>query len=203
MALSTKQVLNLSIKDVERMGQKELRQAVSTLRSTSRKRYERMEEREMWSPAMRGISSKSPNEDVVFPSIRGMDVTTLRNEFKRYRGFLNAPTSTIKGAKQYEKTQKNIITDVVGENMTEDEVVEFWEIYEEMKESDVGGVLDYKQVMEVVGDVYEERRNPNNRKKRTKRAIKQEVKKRLNKIYEDEQLPAKVYTSKHFDVPTD
>lgn len=203
MALSTKQVLNLSIKDVERMGQRELRQAVSTLRSTSRKRYERMAEKEMWSPAMRGISSKSPNEDVVFPSIRGMDVTTLRNEFKRYRGFLNAPTSTIKGAKQYEKTQKNIITDVVGENMTEDEVVEFWEIYEEMKESDVGGVLDYKQVMEVVGDVYEERRNPNNRKKRTKRAIKQEVKKRLNKIYEDEQLPAKVYTSKHFDIPTD
>ena len=203
MALSTKQVLNLSIKDVERMGQRELRQAVSTLRSTSRKRYERMEEREMWSPAMRGISSKSPNEDVVFPSIRGMDTTTLRNEFKRYRGFLNAPTSTIKGAKQYEKTQKDIITDVVGEDMSEDEVTEFWEIYEEMKESDVGGVLDYKQVMEVVGDVYEERRNPNSRKKRTKRAIKQEVKKRLNKIYEDEQLPAKVYTSKHFDVPTD
>ena len=203
MALLTKQVLNLSIKDVERMGQRELRQAVSTLRSTSRKRYERLEEREMWSPAMRGISSKSPNEDVVFPSIRGMDTTTLRNEFKRYRGFLNAPTSTVKGTKQYEKTQKDIITDVVGEDMTEDEVTEFWEIYEEMKESDVGGVLDYKQVMEVVGDVYEERRNPNNRKKRTKRAIKQEVKKRLNKIYEDEQLPAKVYTSKHFDVPTD
>lgn len=203
MALSTKQVLNLSIKDVERMGQRELRQAVSTLRSTSRKRYERMEEREMWSPAMRGISSKSPSEDVVFPSIRGMDTVTLRNEFKRYRGFLNAPTSTVKGAKQYEKTQKDIIVDVVGEEMTEDEVTEFWEIYEEMKESDVGGVLDYKQVMEVVGDVYEERRNPNNRKKRTKRAIKQEVKKRLNKIYEDEQLPAKVYTSQHFDVPTD
>lgn len=203
MALSSKQVLNLSIKDLERMGQKELRQAVSTLRSTSRKRYERMEEKEMWSPAMRGISSKSPNENAVFPSIRGMDVTTLRNEFKRYRGFLNAPTSTVKGTKQYEKTQKDIISDVVGEDMSEDEVTEFWEIYEEMKESDVGGVLDYKQVMNVVGDVYEERRNPNNRKKRTKRAIKQEVKKRLNKIYEDEQLPAKVYTSKHFDVPTD
>lgn len=203
MALSTKQVLNLSIKDVEKMGKRELRQAVSTLRSTSRKRYERMAERELWSPAMEGVSKSSKNSETVFPTIRGMDTTSLHNEFKRYRTFLNAKTSTPKGFKEYEERQADIISDVVGEEMTDDEITEFWEIYEEMKETDVGGVLNYNQVMNVVGDVYEERRNPNSKKKRTKRAIKREVKKRLKKIYEDEQLPAKVYTSQHFDVPTD
>ena len=197
--MKTQTVLNYTIKDVERLSEKELRVAVSTLRSTARKRYERLLNADIYSPAMRGIMSKSPSTDAVFPTVRGMDTTTLRNELKRYKMFINAPTSTKAGAISYQQKQHDIITDVVGEDLTEEETTEFWEIYEDMKNTGVGGVLDYKKVMEIVGDVYEERRKPSSKLKRTKRAVKQEVKKRLDKIYEDEQLPAKIYTSKHFN----
>ena len=206
MALSTQQILNLSIKEVEKMGEKELRSAVSTLRSTSRKRYERLEEKEQFSPAMKGISTKSTSTETVFPTIKGMDVKTLRNEFKRYRTFINAPTSTLTGAKKYEKQQKSTFTDFFGideSELTDDEVETLWDVFDEMRNSGVGGVLNYRQVSDVVGEVYEERRSPHSRKKKTKRALKTEIKKRLEKIYESEQLPAKVYTSAHFENATD
>lgn len=197
--MKTQTVLNYTIKDVERLSDRELRQAVSTIRSTARKRYERLVDAEISSPAMRGILTKSPDSDLVFPTVKGMDTTTLRNELQRYKMFINAPTSTKPGAIAYNKKQKEIITEIVGDDLTPEETTEFWEIYEDMKQTGVGGVLNYKKVMDVVGDVYEERRKPKSRKKRTKRAIKQEVKKRLDKIYEDENAPAKVYPSKHFD----
>lgn len=202
MALTTQQILGVTIKEFEKMGEKELRSAVSTLRSTARKRYERLAEKEQFSPAMKGISTKSPNEDVVFPSVRGMDKTTLRNEFKRYRTFINAPTSTITGAEKYVEEQKSTFTDFFGINeneLTDDEVETLWDVFDEMRNSAVGGVLNYRQVSDVVGEVYEERRSPHSRKKKTKRALKMEIKKRLDKIYESEQLPKKVYTSAHFE----
>lgn len=197
--MKTQTVLNYTIKDVERLSDKELRQAVSTVRSTARKRYERLVDAEISSPAMRGIMTKSPDTDSVFPTVRGMDTTTLRNELQRYKMFINAPTSTKPGAIAYNKKQKDIITEMVGDDMTPEEVTEYWEIYEDMKQTGVGGVLNYKKVMDVVGDVYEERRKPHNRKKRTKRAIKSEVKKRLEKIYENENVPSKVYPSQYID----
>ena len=195
--MKTQTVLDYTIKDVERLSDKELRQAVSTIRSTARKRYERLVDAEISSPAMRGIMTKSPDSELIFPTVKGMDTTTLRNELQRYKTFINAPTSTKPGAIAYNKRQKEIISEVVGDDMTPEEITEYWEIYEDMKQTGVGGVLNYKKVMDVVGDVYEERRKPNSRKKRTKRAIKNEVKKRLDKIYEDENVPSKVYTSQY------
>lgn len=195
--MKTQTVLDYTIKDVERLSDRELRQAVSTVRSTARKRYERLVDAEISSPAMRGIMTKSPDSELIFPTVKGMDTTTLRNELQRYKTFISAPTSTKPGAIAYNKRQKDIITEVVGDDMTPEEITEYWEIYEDMKQTGVGGVLNYKKVMDVVGDVYEERRKPNNRKKRTKRAIKNEVKKRLDKIYEDENVPSKVYTSQY------
>lgn len=197
--MKTQTVLNYTIKDVERLSDRELRQAVSMVRSTARKRYERLVDAEISSPAMRGIMTKSPDTESVFPTIRGMDTTTLRNELQRYKMFINAPTSTKPGAIAYNKKQKDIITEMVGDDLTPEEVTEYWEIYEDMKQTGVGGVLNYKKVMDIVGDVYEERRKPHSRKKRTKRAIKSEVKKRLEKIYENENVPAKVYPSQYID----
>lgn len=201
MALTTQQILNLSIKEVEKMGEKELRSAVSTLRSTSRKRYERLVEQSPYTPAMRGVSTKSTSTETVFPTIRGMDLTSLRNEFKRYRGFINAPTSTVRGAKKYQEQQKSTFADFFGiyeSELTDDEVDFLWEMLDEMRDNGVGGVLNYRQVAKEIGEVYDSRRNNPNRSLK-KENIKKSVTKRLEKIYESEQLPSKVYTSVHFE----
>lgn len=201
MALTTQQILNLSIKEVEKMGEKELRSAVSTLRSTSRKRYERLEEQSQYSPAMRGVSTKSSSTETVFPTIRGMDLTSLQNEFKRYRSFINAPTSTVTGAKKYQEQQKSTFADFFGideSELTDDEVDFLWEMLDEMRDNGVGGVLNYRQVAKEIGEVYDSRRNNPNRSLK-KENIKRSVSKRLEKIYESEQLPSKVYTSAYFE----
>lgn len=196
--MKTQTVLDYTIKDVERLSEKELRQAVSTIRSTARKRYERLVDAEISSPAMRGIMTKSPDSELIFPTVKGMDTTTLRNELQRYKMFINAPTSTKPGAIAYNKRQKEIIHELVGEDLTDEETVEYWELYEDAKENGAGGVLDYKKVQEVVGEVYKKRRKSNGSKK-TRRTLLKESKKRLEKIYADENSPKKVYPSKHFD----
>ena len=186
---TTEQLLKLNVKQVNRMTESELRQAVSTLRSTSRKRYERIVEKEVYSPAIKELWRGVTN-DVPFPTVRNMDMTTLVNEYKRYSHFLKLKTSTVRGARKFQQGQKKGLVELTGVEFSDEDTVAFWELYDKAKNTGVGGVLNYRQVAETTAEVYEEHPNWNSKK------IISEVEKRLNKIYESENEPPALYPSK-------
>lgn len=154
MRLITDELLRMNQRELSSLTEKELRQVVSTVRSTARKRYERLAERDIYSPAMRAFREGARGDSVI-PTIRGMDITQLRNEFKRYKQFLTAKSSTVKGAKEIKSKLQNAIEDVTGVRMTQDKAEEFIKIYDQAKWSEVGLNVNYRQVMNTVEEIYE------------------------------------------------
>lgn len=131
--MKTKDTLELSQRQLEKMGDKELRRVVSTMRSTSRKRYERIVESEVYSQAAVALL-KSSKGDTVLPSVAGMDRISLLNEYKRYKQFLTSKTSTVTGARKVENKTKSMINDLSGgKNFTDEEVTELFIIADELK----------------------------------------------------------------------
>lgn len=181
MAYTTQQVLDFTQRDLMKLTESELRAAVSTLRSTARKRYERIIEAEVQSPALKalwqGVTGDSP-----FPSVRGMDKGRLQTELMRYKGFLTAKTSTVKGAREYEKKSREAVKDVTGREFSTDEIKRFWDLYESAKDSTIGGMFNYKKVMEVTAEIYDESADTG----ASNSEIMDAIEKRLQEEYERE-----------------
>lgn len=138
--MTTQQILNLTQKELERMTEKELRKAVSVLRSTSRKRYERLVEADVYSQsaiALHRSSSGGIFSDGImgiFPSVKNMDTITLLNEQKRYKQFLMSKTSTVKGARKTTNKTKKLIEDLSGgKEFTDEEITEIFVMADELK----------------------------------------------------------------------
>lgn len=197
--MTTEQILQLNIRELEKLTKKDLRYAVSTLRSTSRKRYERVVESEIYSPAVEALR-KSATKDIFTP-IRGMDVTQLRNEFKRYRGFLKSQTSTVKGARKSNKRLREETAKVTGVDFDDaDEMLHYYSLVDQAEKTDVGGVLNYRVVKDVVEEVFNEKRSKRKtikeENKRFNRSVLKEVEKRLQKYYDEEENPSAIYPSR-------
>jgi len=189
--MTTQQLLNFTQRQLEKATEKELRKVVSTLRSTSRKRLNRIEESGLYSEAVKALKDRAYKSfDYVLPTVAGMDKITLINEYKRYKAFLSSKTSTLAGARKSTKAKQETVSDITGVNLSNEDVVEVLELYDEAKKSNVGGVLNYKKVMETTEEVYKE--HP----EWTKDKILSEVEDRLIKAYEDENSPKAIYPSK-------
>lgn len=188
MALTTKQILNKTQREVASMTEKELRQAVSTLRSTARKRYERIIEAEVYSPAIKSLW-RGVKGDNVLPTVSGMDIVTLRNEFKRYKAFLEKKTSTVTGSRKYMKSTKETAKEITGIDLDDESAIDFWNLYDEAKETGVGGVLNYKDVMEVTADIYDSNSGESSEE------LLEKIKTRLEEIYESENVSSAIYPS--------
>lgn len=131
--MTTQQILNLTQRELERMTEKELRQAVSVLRSTSRKRYERIVEADVYSQSAIALH-RSSGSDGVFPTVKNMDNITLLNEHKRYKQFLMSKTSTVGGARKTKNKTKNLIEDLSGgKEFTDEEITEIFLMADELK----------------------------------------------------------------------
>ena len=131
--MTTQQILNLTQRELERMTEKELRQAVSVLRSTSRKRYERLVEADVYSQSAIALH-RSSGSGGVFPTLKNMDTITLLNEQKRYKQFLMSKTSTVKGARKTKNKTKNLIEDLSGgKDFTDEEITEIFLMADELK----------------------------------------------------------------------
>lgn len=131
--MTTQQILNLTQRELERMTEKELRQAVSVLRSTSRKRYERLVEADVYSQSAIALH-RSSGSGGVFPTVKNMDTITLLNEQKRYKQFLTSKTSTVKGARKTQNKTKNLIEDLSGgKEFTDEEITEIFLMADELK----------------------------------------------------------------------
>lgn len=131
--MTTQQILNLTQRELERMTEKELRQAVSVLRSTSRKRYERIVEADVYSQSAIALH-RSSGSGGVFPTVKNMDSITLLNEHKRYKQFLMSKTSTVGGARKTKNKTKNLIEDLSGgKEFTDEEITEIFLMADELK----------------------------------------------------------------------
>lgn len=131
--MTTQQILNLTQKEIERMTEKELRKAVSVLRSTSRKRYERIVEADVYSQSAIALH-RSSGSGGVFPTVKGMDTITLLNEHIRYKQFLMSKTSTVGGARKTKNKTKNLIEDLSGgKEFTDEEITEIFLMADELK----------------------------------------------------------------------
>lgn len=194
--ITTAQALSYNTRQINQMTTKTLSKVVSVMRSTSRKRYERLEESGVYSPAM-NYMVKSTKGETIFPTVKGMDRVALINEYKRQKTFLEQKTSTVKGARESQEEKRQQISEMFSTEFTDEETTEIWEMVDELQQGEFGGAINYKQIGDTVANVmteYKEKGKPLTRQELFKKA-----KKRLSKIYEDEQRPNKVYASQFFD----
>lgn len=204
--MTTEQILQMNIKQLEKLTPQELRQSVSTLRSTSRKRYERVVESELYSPSVESLRKSATQE--IFTPLRELADEQLINEFKRYRQFLKAPTSTVGGARksnkklreETKKATKNTSLNV--DDLSVDEWLHYYYLVDEARKTEVGNALYYGHAKDTVMEVFNKYRNQRGEtkeeNKKLNRKILKEVEKRLQDIYDEENKPSAVYPSQLF-----
>lgn len=189
-AKTTNQLLNYTQRQLEKLTDKELRQAVSTLRSTSRKRYERIVESEVYSQSATALWKSSGGGDI-FLTIRGMDRTSLYNEYKKYTKFIKSKTSTVKGARTAERSAKNLVEDLSGRrDFSDAEITEIYEMADALKTDTINTIMSSTDRISAVSEVYE----PN----LSKTEIMERARKRMQEQYESENPtePLAIYPSR-------
>ena len=179
--MNTKQALNLNPRTISKMSEKELRKVISTLRSTARKRYERLSQQGFYNLPMKTFSKNSPNKKQVLPTVKGMDKITLRNEYKRYARFLNAKTSTIEGAKKSERQSKEFIESISGRNdFTDSEMNEIFSMADRLNLTDeISHIMSSSDKVTAVIEEY----HPN----RSREEILEKARERVQERYELQQ----------------
>ena len=180
---TTKELLNLTQKDLMNMTERELRKAVSTLRSTSRKRYERLTKADLFKGGSK--AAKELNRGGGLPPVKTLKTRAeLVNEYKRYKKFLKSKTSTVGGARDHrEKLRKalkkgagvELETDTIFDN---DEQLEIYsDILDDLEDSNLYEQY-YKKYMETLTKTIE--KNPD----LTNEEIKEKVEKQVTEWYE-------------------
>lgn len=192
--LTKKEIFNMSRKQLDTMDEKELRKAVSSARSIARKRYERLEEKGIQSPAMGLLMKHREKEgyDIPFPTVNKMDKVTLRNELRRYMGFIGAKSSSIPGAKEIMEKSKQAIFDITGVQFDDKETVDFWSVVDSAKQTEVGQVLNYRLIQSVTAEVMEKN------KELSSTELLEKVKTKLQQVYETENPTNAVYPSEFY-----
>lgn len=196
--MTTEQILRMNIKQLEKLTTQELRQSVSTLRSTSRKRYERVVESDLYSPSVESLRKSATQE--IFTPLRELADEQLINEFKRYRQFLKAPTSTVGGARKSNKKLREETQKATGVDFDTDELLHYYSLVDQARKTEVGGVLDYRIIKEVTEEVFnkrkDKRKETKEENKRFNRSVLKEIEKRLQDIYDEENTPSAIYPSR-------
>ena len=168
---STNQLIKLSGTQLNKLSRKELAQVVSRLDSTANKRLRRFEKKDTTSPATEYVKRTGGKF-----SVKGKNIESLKKEYLRVKGFLEAETSTITGAK---KVRKNVINKLkeFGIDIKENQYDKFFKVYERLKEVDrtVSDKLLKYNVFEEIGNVID---NPNIDD------IVNEMQKRIDEIYQ-------------------
>jgi len=192
--MTTQQLLNLTQRDLENMTEKELRKTVSTLRSTSRKRYERLQKAKVFKSG--STAAKELERGGGLPPVKTLsDKTELVNEYKRYRKFLKSKTSTVKGARSHKEKLREALKKGAGlesENNTifdnDEQLEQYSDILDDLEDSNIYE-LYYKKFMETLAATIEQ--NPN----KSKADIEKIVRDRIDEWYEERRRENGIYTS--------
>ena len=127
---SISDILNMDIRDFNKLGLSDLRKVVGRLVSAVNKRVRRFIKSGISTPATRSLEKSGG-----LLSTKDKDLNQLRTEFARGRNFLEMETSSRKG---YEEVQKKTIQTLQerGVDLTTDELDDVLEVYGRLKDID-------------------------------------------------------------------
>ena len=130
MRMTSKELLNISIKDFNKMSAKELAKAINTLQSVANKRIKRFQEADVKSPALSKYLDRSTRYDG-----DATNINRLRSEFMSVKNFLESPTGSLRGYKKIKRQVTNTLLEhgVDIRNVSYDD---FFELYEKLKDYD-------------------------------------------------------------------
>lgn len=140
---SISDILNMDIRDFNKLGLSDLRKVVGRLVSAVNKRVRRFMKSGISTPATRSLEKSGG-----MLSTKDKDLNQLRTEFARGRNFLEMETSSRKG---YEDVQKKTIQTLQerGVDLTTDELDDVLEVYGRLKDIDpsVSVIMDSSQMI--------------------------------------------------------
>lgn len=124
------QLLNIDIKDFNKLSKSDLSKIVSQMGQAANKRIKRIESKGTSTPATRRVMETGGKI-----SAQGKSLNELRYEYNRAKTFLQSKTSTISG---YKKVRQDISKDLqkAGVRVNEKDLDDFFRIYEDIKAKD-------------------------------------------------------------------
>lgn len=171
---SVTDILNMDIRDFNKLGLSDLRKVVGRLVSAVNKRIRRFMNAGISTPATRALEKSGG-----MLSTKGKDLNQLRTEYARGRDFLNMETSSRKGFEEVQKKTVETLKDR-GVDVTTDELDDIFEVYGRLKEIDpsVGVILSSSQVIGEIAKL-------DNKQDAQTRIM--QAKERYNELYEENQ----------------
>lgn len=126
---SIKDILNMDISEINKLGLKDLRLVVGRLVSAVNKRLRRFEKAGINSPAVRSLKDSGGKL-----SVKDKNLNQLRDEFSRGKNFLEMETSTRAG---YDTTMKKIQDELHtrGVDIEYNDLEKVFEIYNDLKKA--------------------------------------------------------------------
>lgn len=109
---STSSILNMGIDEFVDLSKSQLREAVSRIADTANKRMKSLQKAGLPSAALREAQTYGGRF-----TTRGKGLDELRAEFLRAKDFINAPSSTVKGARSILKQAEKAVKDIYGEDI--------------------------------------------------------------------------------------
>ena len=143
--LSTQQILNMDVNDINRMNTRTIRALGSRLVSSMNKRIRALNKKAPMSQALSGIQNEF--------SIRGLDRNEIRSKIGEMIQFGKMKTSTVKGWNQY---RKNIESKLGGKLSDLENKSTSWETYRNLKDSNhaIFQKLSSDEVLKLTYDEY-------------------------------------------------
>lgn len=143
--LSTQQILNMDVNDINRMNTRTIRALGSRLVSSMNKRIRALNKKAPMSQALSGIQNEF--------SIRGLDRNEIRSKIGEMIQFGKMKTSTVKGWNQY---RKNIESKLGGKLSDLKNESTFWETYRNLKDSNhaIFQKLSSDEILKLTYDEY-------------------------------------------------
>lgn len=126
MSITTRQILNISSSDFNKLSERELRKYVQTLANTANKRISTLRSSGLSSPALSYIESGGKI------STRGKKLNELRSEYMRAKGFLESKTGSVRGARGVMNSTIQMLG-ARGVNINQSQYNDFWKAYERLK----------------------------------------------------------------------
>ena len=132
--LSTQDILDMDIKDIEKLSRADIARMVSQVASAGNKRIANLQKNKLTSEALIGVYSSGGKF-----SVKGKNTTQLLNELKREKQFFSG-SSTVSEVKAETKTiiERMEESGVLGTDRTlsdEDVVKEFWKTMDMLRET--------------------------------------------------------------------
>lgn len=133
----TSELLEMSYADVSKLDLKTLKKVVSQLGAIANKRAERLRKHEIGSSSALVQFDRSGGK----VTVRGKTINQLRREFARTQKFLNAKTSTIRGAL---KTQREMRERLGVTNWSKEDWEKYWKAYQTIIENEDSQIALYR-----------------------------------------------------------